>query len=471
MTDQTDGLASREAMTGAVAARLELESTGTEGVILTIDQIEQPVEYLLQQWSDLSVRERVEAFEALPRHLADDFFLELRTRDQAELLLALPAAARRVWLRLLPPDDAADVLQLAPEESRRELMDLLDDVGRREVGALLAYKEDAAGGLMSPRFARLRADMTVDEAITYLRRQAGQVETIYYAYALDESQRLLGVVTFRDLFAADRMKLVRDVMRTEFVSATDQMDQEALARMFSTHHLLAIPIVDEHGRMKGIVTVDDIVDVVQEEASEDIQKVGGMEALDAPYLQIKFWRMVKKRGGWLAVLFIGEMLTATAMGFYEQEIASAVVLALFVPLIISSGGNSGSQATTLVIRAMAIGEVRLRDWWRVVRRELSTGLVLGSVLAVIGLARILLWQALWKPYGEHFLAVGVTVALSLMGVVLFGTVAGSMLPFVLRRAGLDPASASAPFVATLVDVTGLVIYFSVASVVLRGKLL
>ena len=196
-----------------------------------------------------------------------------------------------------------------------------------------------------------------------------------------------------------------------------------------------------------------------------------MEALDAPYLQIKFWRMVKKRGGWLAVLFIGEMLTATAMGFYEQEIASAVVLALFVPLIISSGGNSGSQATTLVIRAMAIGEVRLRDWWRVVRRELSTGLVLGSVLAMIGLARILLWQALWKPYGEHFLAVGVTVALSLMGVVLFGTIAGSMLPFVLRRAGLDPASASAPFVATLVDVTGLVIYFSVASVVLRGKLL
>jgi magnesium transporter len=217
--------------------------------------------------------------------------------------------------------------------------------------------------------------------------------------------------------------------------------------------------------------VDDIVDVVQEEASEDIQKVGGMEALDAPYLEIGFWRMVRKRAGWLAVLFLGEMLTATAMGYFEHEIARAVVLALFVPLIISSGGNSGSQATTLVIRAMAVGEVRLRDWWRIVRREFSTGLVLGSVLAIIGITRILLWQAFWQPYGQHYLVVGLTVAFSLIGVVLFGTVAGSMLPFILRRLGLDPASASAPFVATLVDVTGLVIYFSVASVIMRGTLL
>jgi magnesium transporter len=223
--------------------------------------------------------------------------------------------------------------------------------------------------------------------------------------------------------------------------------------------------------MRGIVTVDDIVDVVQEEASEDAQKFGGMEALDAPYLEVGFWSMVKKRGGWLAVLFLGEMLTATAMGFFEKEIARAVVLALFVPLIISSGGNSGSQATTLVIRAMAVGEVRLRDWFRIIRREFSTGLVLGSFLAVIGLTRILVWQSIWQTYGPHYLVVALTVACSLIGVVLFGTMAGSMLPFLLRRAGLDPASASAPFVATLVDVTGLVIYFTVASVILRGTLL
>jgi magnesium transporter len=249
------------------------------------------------------------------------------------------------------------------------------------------------------------------------------------------------------------------------------MDQEAVAKLVAAHHLLAVPVLDHDGRMQGIITVDDVIDVVQEEASEDIQKFGGVEALDAPYLDTGFWWMVKKRAGWLSILFVGEMLTATAMGYFEQEIAKAVVLALFVPLIISSGGNSGSQATTLVVRAMALGELRLRDVWRVIYRELSTGLVLGCVLAAIGMARILVWQAIWKPYGPHYKVVALTVGLSLVGVVLFGTIAGSMLPFLLRRFNMDPASASAPFVATLVDVTGLVIYFSVASLILRGALL
>jgi len=230
-------------------------------------------------------------------------------------------------------------------------------------------------------------------------------------------------------------------------------------------------VVDAQHRIKGIVTVDDIVDVFQEEATEDIQKFGGMEALDAPYLDIGFARMVRKRAGWLSALFFGEMLTATAMGYFEDEIQRAVVLALFVPLIISSGGNSGSQASTLVVRAMALGEVRLRDWWRVARRELASGLVLGGVLGIIGLVRILVWQAAFRMYGEHGVLVGLTVACSLVGVVIFGTVAGSLLPFALRRLGFDPASASAPFVATLVDVTGLVIYFTVASVILGSTLL
>jgi len=324
---------------------------------------------------------------------------------------------------------------------------------------------------MSPRFARVRPGMTVDEAISYVRRQAAHVETIYYVYALDDAQRLLGVVSFRNLFSSDPTKTVREVLQTDIVTAGSDMDQEAVANLVAQHHLLAIPVVDADGRMQGIVTVDDIVDVVQEEASEDIQKVGGMEALGEPYLEIGFWRMVKKRAGWLAILFVGEMLTATAMGFFEKEIARAVVLALFVPLIISSGGNSGSQATTLVIQAMAMGEVRLRDWFRIVRRELSTGLVLGTFLAGIGLTRILVWQGVWHTYGVHYMLVALTVACSLIGVVLFGTLAGSMLPFILRRAGLDPASASAPFVATLVDVTGLVIYFTVASIIMRGTLL
>jgi magnesium transporter len=264
---------------------------------------------------------------------------------------------------------------------------------------------------------------------------------------------------------------VSDIMHRDLVTVTDETDQEAMAQLLVDEGLLAIPVVDAEGRMKGVVTADDVVDVVQEEATEDIQKIGGSEALDEPYLQIGFTDMVRKRGRWLAALFLGEMLTATAMGFFEAEIARAVILALFVPLIISSGGNSGSQAATLVIRAMALGEVRIRDWWRVARREILTGLALGLILGVIGLVRILVWQAVGQVYGEHYLLVAFTVAGSLVGVVMFGTLAGSMLPFVLRRLGADPASASAPFVATLVDVTGLVIYFTVARVLLGGTLL
>ena len=423
---------------------------------------------LLESWPDLSIDERVAAFERTPRDQAQRFFLELSSLDQLELLMGLPQGERRLWLRLLPPDDAADLIQLAPDEERRELVGLLDNVARREVNALLAYKEDAAGGLMNPRFARLRPDMTADEAISYLRRQSTEVENVYYAYVLDESQHLLGILSFRDLFNADRSSTVTAIMRTSFISVAEDTDQETVADLFKTHHLLAIPVVDQTGHMHGIVTLDDIVDVLRDEASEDIQKFGGMEALDAPYLKIGFATMVRKRAGWLSVLFLGEMLTATAMGHFQEEIERAVVLALFVPLIISSGGNSGSQATTLVIRAMALGEVRLRDWWKIIIREFPTGFVLGLVLAVIGLARILIWQGLWHSYGPHYLLVAFTVAFSLIGVVLYGTLIGSMLPFLLKRAGLDPASASAPFVATLVDVSGLIIYFTIARVIMQG---
>jgi magnesium transporter len=429
------------------------------------------LEELRASWHSLGKRERAFAFQELTRDIADDFFLGLDARDQCDLLVSLSEGERRIWMRLLAPDDAADLVQLASETQRRHLLDLLDDATRQEVTALLAYKEDQAGGLMSPRFARLRPDMTVDEAISYLRHQAAQLETMYYAYALDSEQHLLGVISFRDLFSADRTKTVRDVMRKRFVAATEKMDQEALARLFSEHHLLAIPVMDLEGRMQGIVTIDDIVRVVEREAGEDIQKIGGSAALDEPYLRVGLLKMVRKRGGWLAALFLGEMLTATAMGFFEKEIAKAVVLALFIPLIISSGGNSGSQATTLVIRAMAVGEIRLGQWWRVIRREVVAGVTLGALLGLIGMSRILIWQAVAKPYGEHYMLIALTVACSLVGVVLFGTIAGSMLPFLLRALGVDPASASAPFVATLVDVTGLIIYFTVAGFIMRGTVL
>ena len=435
------------------------------------DGITNELQSSLDVWHTLTPEERVDAFRQLPYSEKGDFFLALSARDQYELISSLPHGERRIWMRLLPPDDATDLIQETPEEERAGLLKLLDDFTRREVVALLAYAEDDAGGLMSPRFARLRPDMTVDEAVSYLRRQAEQVETIHYAYVLDSEQHLLGVVPLRRLMSAQRDQRVRDIMRTDFIAASEELDQEALAKLFSEEHLFAVPITDKEGRMKGIVTADDIVNVVTEEASEDIQKIGGMEALEGPYLKARFFEMVKKRGGWLAALFIGETLTATAMGYFEAEIARAVVLALFIPLIISSGGNSGSQATTLVIRAMALGEVHLRDWWRVVRREIAAGLALGCMLGSIGLIRILAWQRVWHLYGDHYLLVALTVAASLIGCVLFGTIAGSMLPFVLRRLGLDPASASAPFVATLVDVTGLIIYFTVASLLLHGTLL
>ena len=427
---------------------------------------------LLGLWPILSEDERVAAFRLLDRDEAYRFLRALSTRDEAKLLLSLPASELDSSVRLLAPDDAADVIQETQEELRPVLMGAMDENSRREVKALLAYAEDAAGGLMNPRYARLRPDMTVDEAVAYLRKQSREsVETIYSQFVIDEAQHLIGVVSFRDLFTAPRDAKVRDIMRTEVLSVRDDQDQESVSRLFAKHNLMAIPVVDAENRIKGVVTFDDIVDVVQEEATEDIHKFGGTESLDAPYMESALVPMLRKRAGWLAALFLGELLTATAMAFFEEEIARAVVLALFVPLIISSGGNSGSQASTLVIRAMALGEVKLRDWWRVMQRELLTGFLLGSMLGTIGFFRIVIWQFVRPIYGEHYLLVALTVFTSLIGVVMFGTLAGSLLPFLLRALRFDPASASAPFVATLVDVTGLVIYFSVASLLMAGTLL
>jgi magnesium transporter len=429
-------------------------------------------EELRELWPTLTPAEKAEGFRFLPRSEAEDLFLSLDTPAQAELLTALPAAERQLWIRQLPPDDAADLLQVTDGDEREPLLRLLDEPTRREVAALLAYAEDEAGGLMSPRYVRLRPEMSVDEAISYLRRAARErVETIYYIYVIDAEQRLLGVVSFRELFAATPERTVKDVMHPDVVTVRDDLPQEEVARVIAENDLLAVPVLDAAGRIVGIVTVDDIVDVVREEATEDIQKIGGTQALDAPYLQVGMLGMVRKRGVWLTVLFLGQLLTATAMSYYEDAIARAVVLALFIPLIISSGGNSGSQASTLVVRALATNELRLRDWSRVFARELGTSLVLGLILGAIGLLRVVLWPTRERDYGEHFGLIGLTVAVSLVWIVVWGSIAGSMLPFALRRLGLDPASASAPFVATIVDVTGLVIYFSVATVILSGTLL
>jgi magnesium transporter len=429
---------------------------------------------LAEAWWLLDTPERIAGFRLLEPADAEEFFFDLSTPDQADLLLSLTVPERRLWLRLLPPDDAADLVQETAESERTALLGLLDEATRREVSALLAYEEDEAGGLMSSRYARVRPDMTVDEAISYLRKQAQgrvDVETIYYVYVLDSAQRLLGVLSFRELFAAPGNRTVREVMHSDdLVIIPEEMDQEAVARLFAEYDVLALPVVDAEGRMKGIVTVDDIVDVVEEEATEDIQKYGGMEALEQPYLRIGFGTLVRKRAPWLCILFFGGMLTATAVARFEGFITTIAGLAVFMPLVIASGGNSGSQASTLVIRAMTVGEVRLRDWWRVARRELAVGIVLGFILAALGFGRVWIAGVLGYPDNAETILFGATVGASLVAVVLYGTLVGSMLPLLLERLGFDPASASAPLVSTLVDVSGLLIYFTLATWLLQNQM-
>lgn len=420
-------------------------------------------------WHTLDRDDRVEAFRALAPVRAGDFFLSLETGERAALVEALTTQEQRVWLRLLPGDEAADLLQAVDEDIRPALLGLLDRTMRADVEALMIYREDVAGGKMNLRYARVSPELTAQQALAYLRFQAAeQVPLISYIYVVTADDRLAGIISFRELILARTTQLISEIMNTSIVTVPEDLDQEGLAHVLSRNDLLAVPVVDAEGRMKGIISIDDVLDVVREEATEDIQKIGGLEALDTAYFRTGFRAMLQKRGGWLALLFVGEMLTATAMSFFEHEIEQAVVLAIFVPLIISSGGNSGSQASTLVIRAMALGEVGVREWWRVARREAVIGLALGVLLAAIGMIRIGVWQAAFGSYGTVYLQLAATVGISLVGVVAWGTLAGSSLPFLLRRAGFDPASASAPFVATAVDVTGLVIYFSVAKLILLG---
>lgn len=433
---------------------------------------------------------------------------DLRSADLADLLNSLTLAEAATVITMLPiqraievcdqptmrrraailertdPDRAAQILtglsadertdiiqQMGQHECRRTLSHLAPEI-RTELDHLLQYPPHTAGGIMTTELVRLSPDMTVSEALKHIRTVAREKESIYACYILEPvTHRLLGAVSLRDLVMAEIDRPVTEIMRRKPVTVGVLDDQEIVAQKIAKYNLLAVPVLEKDGNVVGFVTVDDVIDVMIEEQTEDIQKIGGMEALDEPYLQITLNRMVRKRASWLVILFLGEMLTATAMGFFEKEIEKAVVLALFVPLIISSGGNSGSQAATLIVRALAVGEVTLADWWRVIRREIYSGLALGAILGTIGFFRITIWSMFSPIYGPNWLLVALTVGLALIGIVLWGTLAGSTLPFILRRLGIDPATSSAPFVATLVDVTGLVIYFSVAAIILRGTLL
>jgi magnesium transporter len=389
--------------------------------------------------------------------------VEAQTPEQAVALLSAMSADRR-----------AEIFRHLEAPTRDSLLAALDGETRNSLAKLLAYPENTAGSIMTTEFVGIPATWTVGEALRHIRRVESTRETIYAIYVLDpKTKALVKATSLRRLIASEPEQPILSICPPRHpLTVTPLTDREDVARLISKYDLLAVPVVDKGGHVLGIVTVDDIIDAIVEENTEDVQKFGGMEALDAPYMEIGFLRMIQKRAGWLCALFLGEMLTASAMQHFESELEKAVVLTLFIPLIMSSGGNSGSQATSLLIRAIALQEVPLRDWWRIALRELPTGLTLGAILGLVGMIRITVWQKLGLfDYGEHWILVACTVGAALVGIVTFGSLVGSMLPFLLKRLGFDPASASAPFVATLVDVTGLVIYFSVALIFLKGTLL
>lgn len=418
---------------------------------------------------------KVTAFlSALSTERAADVLEYLNEDLRAEVLEAMSAGQAAALVTEMTPDDRADVLDDLEEGSAGEILAAIPEAERAETEKLLAYEPDTAGGLMTTEYVSVSAEMPVEEALAAVRRiaRSERREAMNAIYTTDAAGRLKGVMSLRELLAAPEGSHVADIAWEEVVSVPATADRELVAKLTREYDLVAIPVVDEHERIQGVVTVDDVIDALVEEHTEDTQKFGGMGAMDEAYTQTGFFTMIGKRAPWLTALFISEMLTAGAMQHFDEELKRAAVLVLFIPLIMSSGGNSGSQATSLIIRAMALGEIGLRDWWRVAMRELPSGLLLGAILGVIGILRILLWQhfQLWD-YGAHYQLVALTVGAALLGVVTFGSLAGSMLPFALRRLGFDPASASAPFVATLVDVTGLSIYFYVALVILRGTLL
>ncbi|OHV88177.1 magnesium transporter [Mesorhizobium sp. ORS 3428] len=437
--------------------------------VLANDHVADVVEALNRESRETAI----ELLCAVPFERLVDIFDQPELESAPELAEALPRDKASKLLTAMSVDRAADILRELDEPARSELLATLAPPLRATLLSILGYPEGSAASIMTTEFVSVPPDWTVGRTLDYIRKVERTRETIYAIYIVDpETQQLLRSTGLRRLITGEPEDSILSVAPDRMpVTVTPLTDRETLAQMISKYDLLALPVVD-HGRILGIVTVDDIIDTMVEETTEDVHRFGGMEALDEPYMKMGFLAMIQKRAGWLCALFLSEMLTANAMQSYEGELEKAIVLTLFIPLIMSSGGNSGSQATSLVIRALALREIGLRDWWRVALRELPTGLALGSILGIVGICRIALWQYLGLyDYGQHWVLIAATVGAALIGIVTFGSLSGSMLPFALKRIGFDPASASAPFVATLVDVTGLVIYFSVALVILRGTLL
>jgi magnesium transporter len=437
------------------------------------------LKFILETWQPSEIAELIAhipesaqayVFKTLPESLEEMTFEAMKPYLQKRLLVTLEDDQLKLILNRMPPDNRTALLKRLPKGQVTELFNLLEPEKRKTTQSLMGYPEHSIGRLMTPHYIAVRMEWTIQQVWDYIRIHGKNSETLNVIYVIDDDGNLIDDIMVREILLCTQNQKIGDIMDHKFIALHVEDDQEEAVQLFRKHNRVALPVTD-HNKLVGIVTIDDVLRVAREEDTEDIQKFGGSEALDEPYMHVAMASMIKKRAGWLVILFLSEMLTATAMGFFENEIAKAVVLALFVPLIISSGGNSGSQAATLIIRALALGEVHLRDWYRIMRREIIAGFTLGMILGIIGFMRIALWSTFSHMYGPHWMQVAFTVCFSLIGVVLWGTLAGSMLPLILKKCGADPATSSAPFIATLVDVTGLIIYFSVGMVVLRGTLL
>ncbi len=421
--------------------------------------------------NELHDSEKAIVFSALSPRILIKTFKVLEHSEQKKIIHDLPHEQAAKILNEIQPDDRTEFLSEVSGNAVKELLKLLSEEERATTLLLLGYPEHSVGRMMTPDFIAVKKDWSVKRVLDYVRTNGQDKETINVIYVIDDNGVLIDDIRIREFLFVSQDKMVSDLMDNRFTYLTVTDAEETAIDVFRKNNRVALPVIDAQGILLGIVTIDDILRLAEKEETEDMQKLGGVEVLDEPYMNISFLKLMKKRSGWLVILFLGEMLTATAMGYFQDEISKAVILALFIPLIISSGGNSGSQASTLIIRALALGEVKMKDWWKIMKREIFSGLFLGTVLGVIGFIRVATWTLFTNIYGPHWVLVGLVVCFSLIGVVLWGTLSGSMLPLILKKFGADPAVSSAPFVATLVDVTGLVIYFSVAMAVMSGTML
>ena len=411
-------------------------------------------------------------YELLDEETSSAVLIELKEELREELLASFSSKEIAEEIDNLDSDDAADVINELPEDRQNEVLSHIEDIDQAgDIADLLSFEEDTAGSLMAKELVRVNHFDSVTACIDEIRKQAESVDVLYAVYVVDEKERLVGMLSLKKLLIAQPNTRIEEIYDKDIIQVTTATHTADVAEIMQKYDLVVVPVVDTVGRLVGRITIDDVVDVIREEETDEAHKMAGIETFDEPYMSMSFFNMIKKRAGWLVILFLGETLTATAMSFFEDQLAKAVILALFVPLIISSGGNTGSQASTLIIRAMALGEITFRDWWRIFKKELAVGLTLGLLLGLVGFLRVALWSSFSTIYGPHWMLIGITVGVTLIGVVLWGNLAGSLLPVLLKRVRLDPAVCSAPFVATLVDVTGLVIYFTAATIILRGILL